>query len=84
MAILAARQCGLKLKDIFKKIEKIKSVNGRLELIKTLPNKSQIFLDYAHTPEALENAILSLQEHFQKNNSSVWLWWQKEIKVNVS
>ena len=81
MAILAARQCGLKLKDIFKKIEKIKSVNGRLELIKTLPNKSQIFLDYAHTPEALENAILSLQEHFQKkNNSSVWLWWRKRSK----
>ena len=36
------------------------------ELIKTLPNKSKIFLDYAHTPHALETAILSLKEHFQK------------------
>ncbi len=66
MAILACKACGLKIKDIFKKIEKIKSVEGRLQLIKTLPNKSKIFLDYAHTPDALKNAIISLKEHFQK------------------
>ena len=66
MAILASKLCGLKIKNIFKKIEKIKSVEGRLELIRTLPNKSKIFLDYAHTPDALKNAILSLREHFKK------------------
>ena len=56
----------LKIKDIFKKIQGIKSVDGRLQLIRTLPNQSKIFLDYAHTPDALRNAILSLREHFQK------------------
>jgi len=66
MAILASKVCGLKIQNIFRKIEKIKSVEGRLELIRTLPNQSKIFLDYAHTPDALENAILSLREHFQK------------------
>ena len=66
MAILASRICGLKIKDIFKKIQGIKSVDGRLQLIRTLPNQSKIFLDYAHTPDALRNAILSLREHFQK------------------
>ena len=66
MAILASKICGLKIRNIFRKIEKIKSVEGRLELIRTLPNQSKIFLDYAHTPDALENAILSLREHFQK------------------
>ena len=66
MAILASKVCGLKIENIFKKIQKIKSVDGRLQLIRTLPNKSKIFLDYAHTPDALENAILSLKEHFQK------------------
>jgi len=66
MAILASKTCGLKVENIFEKIQKIKSVEGRLQLIRTLPNKSKIFLDYAHTPDALKNAILSLREHFQK------------------
>ena len=72
MAILASKVCGLKIHNIFKKIEKIKSVEGRLELIKTLPNQSKIFLDYAHTPDALENAILSLREHFHKKITVVF------------
>ncbi len=72
MAVLASKVCGLKLKNIFEKIEKIKSVEGRLQLIRTLPNQSKIFLDYAHTPDALENAILSLREHFQKKITVVF------------
>ena len=72
MAILAAKVCGLKIEKIFKKIHKIESVEGRLQLIRTLPNKSHIFLDYAHTPEALEKAIVSLREHFQKKITIVF------------
>jgi len=72
MAILASKVCGLKIKNIFNKIEKIKSVEGRLQLIRTLPNQSKIFLDYAHTPDALKNAILSLREHFQKKITVVF------------
>ena len=66
MAILAANLCGCKIESIFKKVNKIKSVNGRLQLIRTLQNKSKIFLDYAHTPDALKNAILSIREHYYK------------------
>ncbi len=72
MAILAAKTCGLKVNSIFKKIEKIKSIPGRLELIRTLPNKSKVFLDYAHTPDALKNAIYSLREHFSKKITIVF------------
>ena len=72
MAVLASKFCGLKIKNIFHKIEKIKSVEGRLQLIRTLPNQSKIFLDYAHTPDALKNAILSLREHFQKKITVVF------------
>ena len=67
MAVLASKVCGLKIDNIFRNIQKIKSVEGRLELIKTLPNQTKVFLDYAHTPDALENEILSLREHFNKN-----------------
>ena len=74
MAILASNVCGLKISKIFEKIENISSVEGRLQLIRTLPNHSKIFLDYAHTPDALENALLSLREHFQKkNNCCIWM-----------
>ena len=72
MAILACKACGLKIENIFKKIEKIKSVKGRLELIRTLPNKSKIFLDYAHTPDALKNAIFSLKNIFKKKVTVVF------------
>ena len=66
MAILACKICGLSIQNIFKVINKIKSVNGRLEFIRCLPNQSKIFLDYAHTPEALKNAIISLERTFNK------------------
>ena len=72
MAILACKICGLNIKDIFKRINKIKSVDGRLELVKNLPNQSKVFLDYAHTPDALENAILGLREHFNKKITVVF------------
>ena len=39
MAILAAKVCGIKIEKIFNKINKIKSVEGRLHLVRTLPNK---------------------------------------------
>ena len=72
MAILACNICGLDFHSIFKVINKIKSVNGRLEFIRRLPNQSKIFLDYAHTPEALKNAIISLEEHFNKKITVVF------------
>ncbi len=66
MAILAAKTCGLNTEIILSKIDRIKSIRGRLQLIRSLPNQTRVFLDYAHTPDALEQAILSLREHFQK------------------
>ena len=66
MAILAAKTCGLNTEITLSKIDRIKSIRGRLQLIRSLPNQARVFLDYAHTPDALEQAILSLREHFQK------------------
>ena len=53
MAIKAAKLCGLKERLIYKKINKIKDVHGRLELVKKYPNNIKVFIDYAHTPDAL-------------------------------
>ena len=64
MSVLAAKLSGLNINIIFNKIKMIKEVNGRLQLIKILPNKAKIFVDYAHTPDALETSLKTLKEHY--------------------
>jgi len=66
MAILAALISGIDSKKVFSKINKIKPVPGRLELIKKLPNNSYIILDFAHTPDALEQSLIALKKQFNK------------------
>ena len=72
MATLAAKLSGLSLDIILKNIKKIKEVNGRLQLIRTLPNQAKIFIDYAHTPNALETSIKTLKEHYNINPDIVF------------
>jgi len=66
MAVLAAFSCGLNKKKIFNKIHKIKPVPGRLECLANLKNNSNIILDFAHTPEALEQSLSALKKQFKK------------------
>ena len=66
MAILAASACGLNQKRIFNQIHKIKPVPGRLECVATLNNNSNIVVDYAHTPDALEQSLIALRKQFKK------------------
>ncbi len=42
-------------------IEKIKCVPGRMELIENF-NGADVFIDYAHTPDGLENVLKALKE----------------------
>ena len=64
MAVLAANKSGIKFEKIIKTLHKIKPVEGRLEKIGNIKNNSKVILDYAHTPEALELALLNLREQF--------------------
>ena len=66
MAILAALNCGLSKDKIFNQIHKIKPVSGRLESVANLNNNSNIILDFAHTPEALEESLIALKKQFKK------------------
>ncbi len=71
--ILAAIAAGLALnydlKTIQAGIEKIKAVPGRLEIIRT-PQAKSIVVDYAHTPDALEKALLVLS---QLTRNELWV-----------
>ena len=66
MSILASYKSGLEIKKILNVMHKIKPVDGRLEKVGNIRNKSKVILDYAHTPEALELALLNLKEQFPR------------------
>ena len=72
MAIKAIKLCGLKDKFIYNSIKKLRDVNGRLELIKKYPNNIKIFIDYAHTPDALLKTLESLKTNYGNNISLVF------------
>ena len=72
MAIEAAKLCGLKEKLIFRNLKKLKDVNGRLELVKRYPNDVKVFIDYAHTPDALFESLKSLKNNYGNNISLVF------------
>ncbi len=44
-------------------ISRLASVPGRLELAVVLANGAAVYVDYAHTPDALDNVLRSLRPH---------------------
>ena len=65
MAVLAASLCGIKKEKIFKQLHRIKAVPGRLECIATFKNNSNVIVDFAHTPDALEQTLNALKKQFK-------------------
>ena len=72
MAIAASKLCGLKDKKIYKLHKKIKDVSGRLDLVRQFPNNIKVFIDYAHTPDALSKVLEHLESSFGKKISLVF------------
>ncbi|HJX45866.1 MAG TPA: UDP-N-acetylmuramoyl-L-alanyl-D-glutamate--2,6-diaminopimelate ligase [Patescibacteria group bacterium] len=64
-AISVAKELGIKESDIIKAIKSFSSVTGRMEYIKN--NKGiNIIIDFAHTPNALENVLKALKTKIKK------------------
>jgi len=55
--------CGAKPDDVFATFAKLSTVRGRMELAATRQNGATVFVDYAHTPDALKTALLALRPH---------------------
>ena len=72
MAFLAARLCNLSESKIYNAVKKIKTVDGRLDLVRKYPNNIKVFIDYAHTPDALQEVIKSIQNTYNNNVSLVF------------
>lgn len=48
---------------VFGSLDKISTVRGRMDLVARRDNGAPVFVDYAHTPDALKNALLALRQH---------------------
>ena len=72
MAIAAARLCNIKEKKIFDSINKIKDISGRLELVRTFSNNVKVYVDFAHTPDALIKSLNALKLKNDQNISLVF------------
>jgi UDP-N-acetylmuramoyl-L-alanyl-D-glutamate--2,6-diaminopimelate ligase len=44
-------------------LSSLKGIAGRMEHVGTHPNGAAVFVDYAHTPDALENVLNALRSH---------------------
>ena len=71
MAMIAATKSNLSFTKIISTVNNLKPVSGRLEQIGIIKNNSKVILDYAHTPEALEISLKSLQEQFKNRKISI-------------
>ncbi len=61
-AVGLAVASGESAKGIFDVLPKVKNVDGRMEKAGVY-NGASVFVDYAHTPDALEKALITLRAH---------------------
>lgn len=68
MTVAVAKQ---ELKSCEQRIQRIQSVEGRMQLVH-IKNSPLVIVDYAHTPDALENALEAIKPHCQGNLIAVF------------
>lgn len=62
--------CGATSTDVIRCLSKLESVPGRMQLAGTVSGGS-VYVDYAHTPDALKHALTALRAHTQGRLISV-------------
>jgi UDP-N-acetylmuramoyl-L-alanyl-D-glutamate--2,6-diaminopimelate ligase len=61
LAAALAEVCGLS--RVWDLAQRLRGVRGRMELVARLPNGAAAYVDYAHTPDALQRLLLALRPH---------------------
>ena len=61
-AAAIAQSIGISFADILKGLESLSGVSGRLQAVNTYGHPFAVYVDYAHTPDALENVLTSVRE----------------------
>lgn len=62
---LVLARCPKRLQEVIDILHELNGVPGRLQLVNGLNDKAKpaVYVDYAHTPDALENILKSLRPH---------------------
>ncbi len=60
-ALGTANAVDLNLREAIRNIESSPQIPGRLELVGDKQTNYRVFVDYAHTPDAIENALITLR-----------------------
>ena len=55
--------CGARPADVFDTIPHLTTVRGRMQLAATRDNGGAVFVDYAHTPDAIATALQAMRPH---------------------
>lgn len=55
--------CGAEPADVFDTLPHLKTVRGRMQLAATRDNGAAVFVDYAHTPDAVATALRAMRPH---------------------
>ncbi len=71
MAASLAWQAGIAIEDIQKGLDAIRNVPGRVELLDT-HTPYRVILDYAHSPDALENVLTTLRSSTKRRLIAVF------------
>jgi UDP-N-acetylmuramoyl-L-alanyl-D-glutamate--2,6-diaminopimelate ligase len=53
------------VEDVFAALQHLRGAPGRLELVARAANGARIYVDYAHTPDAMETVLRALRPHVQ-------------------
>jgi UDP-N-acetylmuramoyl-L-alanyl-D-glutamate--2,6-diaminopimelate ligase len=61
--VAAALTEALGLADVLDRVSVLRGVRGRMECAARLPNGATAYVDYAHTPDALERLLTALRPH---------------------
>ena len=64
--VLAAGEVGRGAEAVFDALARLQPVPGRLERAVITPAGAPVYVDYAHTPDALASAIAALRPHVEK------------------
>jgi UDP-N-acetylmuramoyl-L-alanyl-D-glutamate--2,6-diaminopimelate ligase len=62
MAFAIARKLGMDFHDAIAALSKAKGVKGRIEVVPTPGKDYTVLIDYAHTPDGLENVLRSVKD----------------------
>ena len=58
-----ALACGSAAEQVFPALERLETVRGRMQLAATRDNGAAVYVDFAHTPDAVSTALQALRPH---------------------